>query len=87
MCIKEGQKSGLENEKYKTDSYVQGGGAPGGVTDLTRGCTFRYYHAITDAGLVAMIQVESHSMFGYGYDDFGNIILHDTRDGLEHTMP
>ena len=51
-----------------------------------QGCKFSDYKALIDAGLVAMIQVTGHSMFGYGYDDQGNIILHDTWDGLEHTM-
>lgn len=55
-------------------------------SSMLLGCTFADYKALIDAGLVAMIQLEGHSMFGYGYDDFGNIILHDTWDGLEHTM-
>jgi hypothetical protein len=50
------------------------------------GCTFADYQTLINAGLVAMIQIDGHSMFGYGYDDQGNIIFHDTWDGLEHSM-
>jgi hypothetical protein len=56
-------------------------------TSATSGAKFADYKALIDAGLVAMIQVDGHSMFGYGYDDAGNIILHDTWDGLQHSMP
>jgi hypothetical protein len=55
-------------------------------TDPGLGYTFADYKALIDAGLVAMIHVYGHSMFGYGYDDNGNIIFRDTWDGEEHTM-
>jgi hypothetical protein len=55
-------------------------------TSAPLGCKFSDYQALIDAGLVAMIQVEGHSMFGYGYTDDGQIIFRDTWDGNEHTM-
>ncbi len=54
------------------------------ITDL--GCTFADYKALIDAGLVVMIQLEGHSVFGYGYTTDGKIIFHDTWDDQEHTM-
>ncbi len=50
------------------------------------GFTFAQYEAEIDAGRPMIIQVAGHSMFGYGYDTNGNIILHDTWDDLSHTM-
>ena len=40
--------------------------------------SFADYQAEIDAGRVVMIQVEGHSMFGYGYTDLGEIIFDDT---------
>jgi hypothetical protein len=45
------------------------------------GMTFAQYMAEIDAGRVVMIQVEGHSMFGYGYTDDGKIIFDDTWNG------
>ncbi len=45
------------------------------------GFTFAEYKAEIDAGRVVMIQVEGHSMFGYGYNDPGQIIFDDTWGG------
>jgi len=54
-------------------------------TSAPLGFTFANYQAEIDAGRVVMIQVEGHSMFGYGYTDT-QIIFRDTWDGLEHYM-
>jgi hypothetical protein len=54
---------------------------------LSYGFTFDQYMAEIDAGRVAMIQVEGHSMFGYGYDETTNeVILHDTWSEGEQRM-
>ncbi len=58
----------------KTDNAISGG------------FSFADYKAEIDAGRVVMIHVEEHSMFGYGYDDSGKIILHDTWTEGEHSM-
>ena len=34
-----------------------------------------------------MIQVEGHSMMGYGYDENGNIYIYDTWNPGVHIMP
>jgi hypothetical protein len=58
-------------------------------TSSPLGATFSDYKAMIDAGLVVMIQVEGHSMFGYGYQDSNNqhtIIFRNTWDNGEHFM-
>ncbi len=51
------------------------------------GFSFADYMATIDDGRVVMLQVEGHSMFGYGYDGPSNTVyLHDTWDFAEHTM-
>jgi len=51
------------------------------------GFTFAQFKAEIDAGRPVMIQVENHSMVGYGYDDTGNLVyIHDTWDYNQHTM-
>jgi hypothetical protein len=58
-----------------------------GVDGNTQGFTWNNYKAEIDAGRPVMIQVEGHSMFGYGYNDVGKqIILHDTWSTGAHTM-
>jgi hypothetical protein len=47
-------------------------------TSTPQGCTFAQYKEMIDDGLVVMIQVAGHSMFGYGYTDDGKIIFDDT---------
>jgi hypothetical protein len=42
------------------------------------GFTFADYMAEIDAGRVVMIQVEGHSMFGYGYGPDNTVYLHET---------
>jgi len=57
--------------------------------DLTYGFTLDDYIAEIDAGRPVMIQVENHSMLGYGYDDTDNstVYLRDTWSSGVHTMP
>jgi len=55
-------------------------------TQASNGFTFAQYQAEIDAGRVVMIQVEGHSMFGYGYGDNGIIYYYNTGDDQEHTM-
>jgi hypothetical protein len=53
---------------------------------LQYGFSFADYRAEIDAGRVVMIQVEGHSMFGYGYTDAGEIIFDNTWNGHDLTM-
>ncbi len=39
-----------------------------------------------DAGRGVMLHVTGHSMYGYGYDDLGNVLLHDTWTLGQKTM-
>ena len=56
-------------------------------TTVPLGFPFAEYMAEIDAGRVVMIQVEGHSMFGYGYDAANNLIyLHDTWAAGQHSM-
>ncbi len=59
-----------------------------GYNSVNAGFTLNDYMAEIDAGRVVMIQVEGHSMFGYGYDvATGEIILNDTwTEDPEHRM-
>jgi len=53
------------------------------------GFTFAQYTAEIDAGRPVMIQVEGHSMYGYGYDSTATaptVLLHDTWNLGEHSM-
>jgi parallel beta-helix repeat protein len=53
----------------------------------TLGFTFNDYMAEIDAGRPVIIQVEGHSMLGYGYNTTGQVVyIHDTWDHLDHTM-
>ncbi|MBW2740736.1 MAG: hypothetical protein JRE64_18255, partial [Deltaproteobacteria bacterium] len=53
----------------------------------TQGFTFDDFKAEIDAGRPVLIQVEGHTMLGYGYDDTGSIIyIHDTWDYSDHSM-
>jgi hypothetical protein len=56
-------------------------------TANTHGFTFADYEAQIDAGRPVMIQVEGHSMVGFGYDDSTNLMyIRDTWDYSTHTM-
>ena len=60
-----------------------------GLNGNTRGFTWANYMTEIDAGRPVIIQVEGHSMFGYGYDNTGGaqtVLLHDTWTAGEHTM-
>jgi len=51
------------------------------------GFTFNDYMNDIDAGMVVMIQLDGHSMFGYGYDQLTQTIdFHDTWDSQQHNM-
>lgn len=55
-------------------------------TSAPLGCTFAQYKKMIDDGLVVMIQVAGHSLFGYGYTDDGKIIFDDTWGDYDLTM-
>ena len=58
-----------------------------GLNGNTQGFTFAQYKQEIDAGRPVLIQVEGHTMLGYGYDNTGSLVyLHDTWDYLSHTM-
>jgi hypothetical protein len=54
------------------------------------GFTFEQYKAEIDAGRPVIIQVDGHSMYGYGYSNTATtaptILLHDTWSEGEHSM-
>jgi hypothetical protein len=51
------------------------------------GFSFAQYIAEIDAGRPVLIQVDDHTMLGFGYDVSGSVVyLHDTWDHLTHTM-
>ena len=83
---KDGMYGMLEYLKYAgydaTQIYTQ-------LTDnkVSGGFSFANYMAEIDAGRVVMIQVEGHSMFGYGYDyPTQTVYLHDTWSLGEKSM-
>jgi hypothetical protein len=56
-------------------------------TSFPLGFTFADYKAEINAGRVVMIQLDGHSVFGYGYDDNGQIVyLNDTWSAGVHSM-
>jgi hypothetical protein len=60
-----------------------------GYNSNTLGFTWDQYKAEIDAGRPVLIQVEDHTMLGYGYNDSSGqqlIVLHDTWDTGSHTM-
>jgi len=53
----------------------------------TKGFTFSNFKAEIDSGRPVLIQVEGHTMLGYGYSDTGQIVyIHDTWDYDDHSM-
>jgi PKD repeat protein len=53
----------------------------------TLGFTFDQYKLEIDNGRPVLIQVEGHTMLGYGYDNTGSVVyVHDTWDYNTHTM-
>jgi hypothetical protein len=60
-----------------------------GTPTNTSGFTFAQYMAEIDAGRPVIIQVEGHSMYGYGYDSANNtntVLFHDTWTLGQHSM-
>ncbi len=58
-----------------------------GYDGNTLGFTFADFMAEIDAGRPVLIQVEGHTMLGYGYDTDGEVVyIHDTWDYSSHTM-
>ena len=58
-----------------------------GYDGNTLGFTFDQYTQEIDNGRPVLIQVEGHTMLGYGYDETGTLVyLHDTWDYSSHTM-
>ena len=58
-----------------------------GYNGNTQGFTFDDFKAEIDAGRPVLIQVEGHTMLGYGYDDTGSTIyIHDTWNYDDHEM-
>lgn len=58
-----------------------------GYNGNTQGFSFSDLQTEIDAGRPVLIQVEGHTMLGYGYDTSSNTIyIHDTWDHLQHTM-
>ncbi len=57
-------------------------------TTITQGFTWTDYKAEIDAGRPVLIQVEGHTMLGYGYNDDGSntMYIHDTWDYSAHSM-
>ncbi len=53
----------------------------------TLGFTFNQYKNEINNGRPVLIQIEGHTMLGYGYDNTGNTVyVHDTWDYSSHTM-
>jgi 6-pyruvoyl-tetrahydropterin synthase len=62
--------------------YIKGQGS-----DTTKGFTFEDFMSEIDAGRPVLIQVEGHTMVGYGYSTTGNVVyVHDTWDYSDHQM-
>jgi len=62
--------------------YIRGQGA-----DEDKGFTFAAFQSEIDAGRPVLIQVEGHSMLGYGYNASNQTVyLHDTWDRRSHSM-
>ncbi len=58
-----------------------------GYQGNTQGFTFSDFMAEIDAGRPVLIQVEGHTMLGYGYDTTGSVVyIHDTWDYSSHAM-
>jgi hypothetical protein len=58
-----------------------------GYNGNTQGFTFTQYKQEIDAGRPVLIQVDGHTMLGYGYDNTGSLVyLRDTWDYASHTM-
>ena len=64
------------------NQLIQGQG-----TDPAKGFTFANFQSEIDAGHPVLVQLEGHTMLGYGYNSTGNVVyVHDTWDYSSHTM-
>ena len=58
-----------------------------GYDGNTIGFTFADFKSEIDAGRPVLIQVEGHTMLGYGYNTSGSLVyIHDTWDNSNHSM-
>jgi len=63
--------------------YIKGQGS-----DPNKGFTFADFQSEIDAGRPVLIQVEGHTMLGYGYNTSGQTVyIQDTWDRSPHSMP
>jgi hypothetical protein len=81
-----GMREFVESRGYSVvtnySQYRQGKGS-----DPSKGFTFANFQAEIDAGNPVLIQLEGHTMLGYGYNTSGSLIyIHDTWDHLDHSM-
>jgi len=89
-----GMKLFVESRGYTVQSngnfnqYLLGSSYCGtlGHSICTDGFTFANFKAEIDAGRPVLIQVEGHTMLGYGYNDPSTIYIHDTWDYSDHSM-
>jgi len=59
-----------------------------GYDGNTLGFNFSDFQSEIDAGRPVLIQVEGHTMLGYGYNTTGQVIyIHNTWDYSDHSMP
>ena len=80
-----GMRDFAESRGYTVDTnfsqYIYGYGGN------TKGFTFDDFKTEIDAGRPVVIQVQGHTMLGYGYNDTGSTIyIHDTWDYNDHSM-
>jgi hypothetical protein len=68
------------------NQLIPGGASVLGYPSNPTGFTWDNYVAEIDAGRPVMIQVEGHSMFGYGYGASDTVYLYDTWSSGPHTM-
>ncbi|MDP8267152.1 MAG: Ser-Thr-rich GPI-anchored membrane family protein [Candidatus Tenebribacter davisii] len=74
------QNNGGNYQNYS--QYILGQGS-----NPSLGFTYAQFIAEIDAGRPVLIQVEGHTMLGFGYDDSSNLVyIHDTWDHNNHTM-
>ena len=62
--------------------YIKGQGS-----DKNKGFTFADFQSEIDAGRPVLIQVQGHTMLGYGYNTSDQVVyIHDTWDRTSHSM-
>lgn len=80
-----GLKQFFESKGYEITTYYNQ--LIYGYEGNTSGFTFAQYKEQIETGRPVLIQVQGHTMLGFGYNDAGNIIyLHDTWDYQTHEM-